>query len=160
MTEINWTHSNFILLSQIQHKIFVGDTYSTQLHTTRNRNGGVMTILHSDFPCYSTAEELTDLSIRNRYLVFRLLIHDATVKVDERVFTLSSRSHSTSLRPRHISYSWSTMAQVASIGVFEMGFSDGGGDTWRIQHPTEKVFSEPFPRKNRLESFLYIETFR
>ena len=40
-----------------------------------------MTILRSDFPGYDTAEEITERSTRNRYLVLRLIIHDAPVYI-------------------------------------------------------------------------------
>ena len=90
----------------------------------------------------------TDLRIRNRHLVLRVLIHDAPVyihdvyeqvKADERVLFMSSCSHTTSLWPPHISYSgiqhtfwfiyrcfhWSNSARVESISVFRMAFTDG-----------------------------------
>ena len=72
-----------------------------------------MKILRSDFPGYTIAEELTDRTIRNRYLVLRLIIHDAPVyihnvfapvKAEERVGFMSYCFQTLSNRPQHISY--------------------------------------------------------
>ena len=74
--------------------MFVNDHNGAFLHSTQNRGGGVMTILRSDFPGYTTAEDLTERSIQNCYLVLRLIIHDppvcihnvnAPVKTEKRV---------------------------------------------------------------------------
>nr|CCA19883.1 AlNc14C81G5293 [Albugo laibachii Nc14] len=98
----------FLLQSQMQAKSFVNDTNSTQLHPAHNRSGCVMTILRSDFPGYTSVEEITERSIRNRYLVLRLLIHDAPVyihnvyapvKAEERVLFFSNCTPTISIQP-------------------------------------------------------------
>ena len=155
--------------------MFVNDHNSAFLHPTQNRSGGVMTILRSDFPGYETAEELTDRSIRNRYLVLRLLIHDAPVyihnvyapvKAEERVsfYELllsntfeSTASHivfgdfNTPLDPAIDASSGTIRHEPSRLACLEWLSQLGVVDAWRIQHPTEKVFTGPLPRKNRLD---------
>ena len=81
----------------MQQTMFVNDHNSAFLHPTQIRSGDVMTILRSDFSGYSTDEAIIERSIRNRYLVLRLLIHNvpvyihnvyAPVKADVRVLFL------------------------------------------------------------------------
>ena len=165
----------FLLHSKMHHKMFVNDHNSAFLHPTQNRSGGVMTILRSDFPVYDTAEEITERSIRNRYLVLRLIIHDAPVyihnvyapvKADERVlfFELllshtfeSAATHlvfgdfNTPLDPAVDASSGVIRHEMSRLVCLEWLSQPSVVDAWRINHPTEKVFIGPLTRKNRLD---------
>lgn len=71
----NWT--NYIRKCSTQFLSMI----TIFLHPTQNRGRGVTAILRSDSPGYSTDNHLTERSIRNCYLVFRLLIYDALVYI-------------------------------------------------------------------------------
>ena len=155
--------------------MFVNDRNSAFLHPTQNRSGGVMTILRSDFPGFDTAEGITERSIRNRYLVLRLIIHDAPVyihnvyapvKADERVLLFelllsqtfeSAATHlvfgdfNTPLDPAVDASSGVIRHEMSRLACLEWLSQLGVVDAWRIHHPTEKVFTGPLPRKNRLD---------
>nr|CCA23004.1 AlNc14C176G8116 [Albugo laibachii Nc14] len=113
----------------MQYKIFVNDTTSTQLHPTHNRSGGVMAILRSDFPGYTSTVEITDRSIRNRYLVLRLLIHDAPVyihnvyapvKTEERVLYFEQLlSHNFDSASTHLVFGYLNTPLNPAIRCFE-----------------------------------------
>ena len=127
-----------------------------------------MTILRSDFLGYDTAEEITERSIRNRYLVLRLIIHDAPVyihnvyapvKADERVlFFELLLSHTIESAATHLVFGdFNTPldpAVDASSGVIRHEMSRlvclewlsqlGVVDAWRIHHPTEKSLQDHY----------------
>nr|CCA23051.1 AlNc14C178G8161 [Albugo laibachii Nc14] len=151
----------------MQYKSFVNDTNSTQLHPTHSHIGGVMTILRSDFPGYTSAEEITERSIRNRCLVLRLPIHDAPVyihnvyapvKVEERVLffeqLLSHNFYSAStylvfgdfntpLNPAVDASSGAIRNESSRLACLEWLSQFFVVNAWRIQHPNENVFSGP-----------------
>ena len=64
----------FHLGSSFQHKVFVSDPNSHLHRPTRGRSNGVVTVLHSDFPGFDSAAEVTHLTVDGRYLVVRVMV--------------------------------------------------------------------------------------
>ena len=167
----NFEHS---VLSKYAAKIFVNDQNSEQSQASFPRSGGVMTVIHSDFPGVDTAVIDQARCIPNRYLVVkvvsadvRLYIHNVYAPVVPSEKKAFFESLPTDFEPdvqhivcgdfntaidieldsaRHVRHNDTSQAELL-VWLGHLRVSDA----WRVHNPTSRVFSGPLPRVNRLD---------
>ncbi|KAF1329068.1 putative Pollike protein, partial [Globisporangium splendens] len=173
----------FHLDSSFKHRVFVNDPNCQLDRPTRGRSNGVLTVLHSDFPGFDTAEEVSRLSVPGRYLVVKVMvecapiyIHNVYAPVDQQEkqqffssldtegfedqathFVLGDLN--TPLGPRLDSSSPDLRYNPGRSSCLEWLAMLGVIDAWRIHYDTKRVFTGPLPRKNRLDYILLSEDF-
>ena len=62
----------YLVQSKFQASVFVSDKTSNEPHSTFPRTGGVLTVLHGDFPGFETARVQDSYTVPNRYLVVKV----------------------------------------------------------------------------------------
>ena len=171
----------FHLISTFSAKSFVSDTNSLHSHPSRERVNGVMTIIRSDFPGFETAEAVQSVTVQDRYLVVRLVVHGAPVYVHNVYAPVDSTerkpffdqlptgsfeanaSHivcgdlNTTLCPSLDCSSGAYRHEPSRLSCLEWLSNLGVLDAWRHQHPEERIFTGPQPRRNRLDYILLSE---
>ena len=161
--------------SRFQHQVFVNDPNATALVAPSTRSGGVMTVLRSDFPGFSTAQDLPALSVSGRYLVVKVMVQQAPVYVhnvyapvdyhEKKVFFdhlptavfEANATHivmgdlNTPLDPSVDSSSGRARVSNGRSSCLNWLGQLGVVDAWRVHHPDERIFTGPQPRYNRLD---------
>nr|CCA18086.1 AlNc14C44G3645 [Albugo laibachii Nc14] len=142
-----------------------------------------MTIVRKDFPGFRSAEAVPTMTVQDRYLVVRLVVHGAAVYIHN-VYALvepmerkpffdnlptgsfeANASHivcgdlNTTLCPSLNCSSGFYRHEPSRLACLEWLSNLGVIDAWRQQHPEERVFTGPQPRRNRLDYIVLSETY-
>ena len=164
----------YLVQAKYQAKVFVSDQNSGEPQTMYPRSGGVAIVLHGDFPGFERAQVVDSRTIPNRYLVVRvgsdsapMYIHNVYAPTDTTEKKRFFESLPTDFEPNadHIVCGdFNTAIEMEVDSARRERRNDSSqptlvewlgqvqvSDAWRVHHPTNRVFTGPHPRVNRLD---------
>ncbi|KAI9918953.1 hypothetical protein PsorP6_011912 [Peronosclerospora sorghi] len=156
----------FHLSASFTHKVFVNNPNVLHTQPTRGHSAGVVKLLHSNFPGFDTAAEISRLSVPGRYLVVKVTVEHASIYIhnvyapfedDAKHFMLGDLN--TPLDPRLDSSTPDLNSDSSRSDCLEWIAKLGVVDAWRINSYNKRVFTGPLPWKNRLDYILMSERF-
>lgn len=171
----------YLVQAKFQAKIFSSDQNGELPVTEFPRSGGVVTVVHSDFPGFESAVVEDSRTIPNRYLVVRVMsegpplyIHNVYAPNDPSEKKRFFERLPTDFEPsaEHIVCGdFNTALDLDLDSARQVRHNDSSqpvllewlgqlrvSDAWRVHHPESRVFSGPRPRVNRLDYIFLTET--